>query len=244
MATARFVVALALVVGLLASTGVCDQQAKASGFPARQFNSELPLRVQIQERSDSAWKDVGSTPSEKPIEVPACHTWRVVPSSETPIRQIVKEMEAQRIPGVRSRQATDDDLKEMKELKGLQTLDVTKSSVTDAGLAHLKELNGLQSLDLTQTRVTDAGLAHLKELKSLQTLDLRRTPVTDAGVAHLKELKGLQTLSLLNTRVTDAGLPHLKELEGLQRLDLMSTRVTDAGVAELQRALPGCRISR
>tara|TARA_B100001123_G_C15315936_1_gene1026123 strand:+ start:3047 stop:3181 length:135 start_codon:yes stop_codon:yes gene_type:complete len=38
------------------------------------------------------------------------------------------------------------------------------------------------------------------------------------------------------------GKSHLKELVNLQTLYLGGTKVTDAGVAELQKALPDCKI--
>jgi len=44
--------------------------------------------------------------------------------------------------------------------------------------------------------------------------------------------------------VTDAGLKELAGLKSLQSLDLFITHVTDAGIKELQKALPGCQISR
>ena len=40
------------------------------------------------------------------------------------------------------------------------------------------------------------------------------------------------------------GLKELVPLKGLQTLNLHDTRVTDAGVAELQKALPDCKIIR
>jgi hypothetical protein len=49
-------------------------------------------------------------------------------------------------------------------------------------------------------------------------------------------------LALSDTQVTDAGLKLLVALKQLESLDLRNTMVTDAGVAELQRALPNCRI--
>jgi len=129
----------------------------------------------------------------------------------------------------------DDDLVRLKNVKGLQTLDLLGKQVTDAGLVHLKGLKGLRVLSLQQTRVTDAGLAHLKELEGLRELELSFTRVTDAGLAHLKELKGLQSLSVRVCRkVTDAGLVHLKELKGLQSLNLLGTGVTDAGLVHLE----------
>jgi hypothetical protein len=52
----------------------------------------------------------------------------------------------------------------------------------------------------------------------------------------------LQSLDLQETNVTDAGLKHLRGLTQLDSLDLRKTKVTDAGVANLQRALPNCKI--
>ena len=75
-------------------------------------------------------------------------------------------------------------------------------------------------------------------------LGLWSTQITDAGLMHLKGLTNLEELGLSSTRVTDAGLVHLKGLTKLEKLGLVGTQVTDAGVAELQKALPKCRISR
>ena len=49
---------------------------------------------------------------------------------------------------------------------------------------------------------------------------------------------------LVGPKITDAGLVHLKGLTGLQVLFLMNTKVTDAGVADLQKALPNCRVRK
>ena len=98
-------------------------------------------------------------------------------------------------------------------------------------------------VSLELTKITDAGLVHLKGLTNLQTLNLRFTKVTDVGLEHLKGLTELQTLSLPG-RITDAGLVHLKGLTNLQTLDLIGNNVTAAGVADLQKALPNCKIAK
>ena len=46
------------------------------------------------------------------------------------------------------------------------------------------------------------------------------------------------------TKITDAGLVHLKGMTGLSMLLLQGTKVTDAGVADLQKALPDCKIPK
>ena len=69
--------------------------------------------------------------------------------------------------------------------------------------------------------------------------------MTGAGLKELKDLKQLTTLSLFATRpVTDAGLKELKDLKQLSSLNLAETKVTADGVADLQKALPGCKITR
>ena len=52
----------------------------------------------------------------------------------------------------------------------------------------------------------------------------------------------LNSLMLAGTQVTDKGLVHLKGLTNLKSLNLMNTQVTHAGVADLQKALPKCKI--
>ena len=81
---------------------------------------------------------------------------------------------------------------------------------TDSDLKYLKELKGLQMLNLEGTRITDAGLKDLRQLKDLHWLDLSGNQITDAGLKDLKEIKGLRELWLIETKTTDAGLTDLK----------------------------------
>ena len=66
---------------------------------------------------------------------------------------------------------------------------------------------------------------------------------TDVGLVHLKGLTKLQRL-VLPRQITDAGLAHIKGLTQLQVLNLGGTKITDAGVADLQKALPNCKITK
>jgi len=71
---------------------------------------------------------------------------------------------------------------------------------------------------------------HLKEMTNLQTLDLSYTTTTKENRPGLE--------------FTDAGLVHLKGMTQLQKLDLSGWWITDAGVADLQKALPNCKIRK
>jgi hypothetical protein len=61
---------------------------------------------------------------------------------------------------------------------------------------------------------------------------------------HVTGLTRLEELDLSYTKVTDAGFDNFRELTRLKELWLHDTQVTDAGVAELQKALPNCKIER
>ena len=93
--------------------------------------------------------------------------------------------------------------------------------------------------------LTDRGLKELAPLKHLRSLDLAVClGVTDAGLKELGGLNGLEELNLSYTGTTDKGLKRLAALKGLRKLNLIGDRVTDEGVAELQKALPDCKIDR
>ncbi len=136
----------------------------------------------------------------------------------------------------------DADLLKMRDLDQQTSLFLANSQVTDEGLAHLKGLTALESLDLWDTRITDAGLEHLQGLRSLKTLNLSDTRITDAGLGALDSLPSLQTLILSGTRITDAGLRYLAKLTSIREINLNQTLVSRDGIAQLQEALPGCRL--
>ena len=59
---------------------------------------------------------------------------------------MVAEVKEQKIPGL---SVLVRELAHLKDLKGLQTLDLRYTKITDAGLKNLKELNGLQTGEFT-----------------------------------------------------------------------------------------------
>jgi len=62
----------------------------------------------------------------------------------------------------------------------------SSASVSDADLKVLKELTSLKTLNLDSTNITDEGLKELKEFATLESLTLSNTKITDAGLKELK----------------------------------------------------------
>ncbi len=121
---------------------------------------------------------------------------------------------------------------------------LNSTEVEDADLKNLKDLKHLVSLDLFCCYyLTEAAMKELKGLKQLKELSLRETGMTGNGLKELKELKQLTTLNLRSTQVTDAGLKELKELTQLTTLNIGDCgKVTTAGLDELMKALPECSV--
>ena len=141
-------------------------------------------------------------------------------------------------------QVTDAGLVRVSRLKTIKNLWLDNTHVTDAGIQVISGLPELEFISVDNTHVGDAGLRHLSGLRKLTGLSLCNTLVTDAGLMHFSGLTELTGLDLSHTRVTDSGIKHLYNLKKLQDLLLDRTQVTDAGVAELQKALPNCKIVR
>jgi hypothetical protein len=92
--------------------------------------------------------------------------------------------------------------------------------------------------------VDDAHLDCIRDLANLKEVHLTCTDISDAGIEPLSYLRKLETLSLDATDVSDGCIPLLKRLTNLRELSLRGTRVSEAGVEELERAMPGLRVTR
>jgi len=79
---------------------------------------------------------------------------------------------------------------ELTSLSKLKELDVSDSSFTDDGLKKLKALKGLQVLILWYNfGVTDRGLDHLKAIPRLRLVAVAYTKVTEEGVAAFRRAR-------------------------------------------------------
>ncbi|QDU15061.1 Serine/threonine-protein kinase PknB [Gimesia maris] len=137
----------------------------------------------------------------------------------------------------------EEGLKDIQSLKNLKSLILSSAfGVNDQGLKHIGALKGLTELYIDNTQVSNEGMVYIGELKNLVRLHIDITAVGDKGLQHISGLDNLTVLSLDGNQVTDVGLQHLHGLKKLEYLDLESTKVTPQGIADLQKALPNCKI--
>jgi len=128
---------------------------------------------------------------------------------------------------------TSSDLRILRELPLLRSLQVSGGEVGLAALQDLGHVHGLQLLSLRDLRVTDEHLPRLLELGDLRTLDLVNTQITDQGLKHLGAIQRLSTLMLPGDRLTGSGLVYLHGHPWLENLYLAAEQ------GERRRQTPG-----
>ena len=110
------------------------------------------------------------------------------------------------------RALSDQDKAEIAGLKNLTTLSLTNCSLTD--VSFLSSLTSLRTLYLPDNRIND--LSPLSSLTELRTVYLDRNPLTD--------------------------LTPLTKIPGLSMLSIQGVTIADYVLADLQAAMPNCRI--
>ncbi len=136
--------------------------------------------------------------------------------------------------GLSSNQLTD--VKGLEKFTQLTKLELAGNRLTD--VKGLQKLTQLKELYLSINQLTDVkGLEKLTQLTGLNLADNQLTDVKD-----LEKLTQLKWLWLSENQLTD--VKGLEKLTQLTRLTLHNNnQLTKAQIAELQKALPKCKIS-
>ena len=210
----------------------------AAALPARQFNSKLALQVYLDPEKglfSEMGPLVGTTPSDKPLMIPAGKMWCVVPGPGVTNQQLVAEINTQQIPGlVLPNVVVGADLSFLEKLPNMRSLRLTGAGVTDAQFAHLKPLTRIEELYLgSDQNVTDAGLSQFPEMDDLMKLDLSGTRVNGTGLKD-KYLIPLEMMNFNDTQLTDAGFRSIEGCSNIVGLYCAHTKVTDAGMEALE----------
>jgi hypothetical protein len=136
----------------------------------------------------------------------------------------------------------DEALQTLAMLPQLEGLYLFGPGFTDAGLVHLQAVPDLRLLWFQGTGVSPQALGHLRCFNKLEVLALQGCEVGDAELRELLAVPELKRLYLNGVNVTDASVETLAQLRRLEVLSLGGTRMTPKAIAELQKALPDCKI--
>jgi hypothetical protein len=129
---------------------------------------------------------------------------------------------------------SEEGLKQLKELKGLQELYLAQTLVGDEALPVIAGFVDLKRLRLARTQVTGEGLAALESLRKIEDIDLSEcSQLTDAGMPSLGKLTTLKRLNLWRDQLSDEGVSHLAGLSNMEWLNLDNTQLTSSGAASL-----------
>ena len=120
------------------------------------------------------------------------------------------------------------------DLRKVTKLEINNRQITD--LKGIEKLANLKELELRDSGLTD--VKSLEDLTQLEVLFLTENKLTN--VNYIGNLRNLKVLALENNELTDVkGLEKLTKLEWLY---LENNNLTKVQIAELQKALPNCKI--
>ena len=105
------------------------------------------------------------------------------------------------------------------------TISLMDCDVKDSELGFLKDLSGLEALDLRNTKINGEGLIHLRGVTSLKKLLLHYCPITDAGARQIKELSSLTELDVGHSLISDTGLGYIGEIKLCKRIGYSIKRI-------------------
>ncbi len=162
---------------------------------------------------------------------------------------------------------TDEGLSHLKELKDVETLELTYTygcsaeglrhvqQMTNvkkinlwgnynfsAGVGYLSGMTKVETLFLHKLRVTDDDMKFVKGMKGCKFFQMTLNPtVTDAGIAHLAGLTELESIYLTCPQLTDECLKYFHDMHRLNSLSISSPHVTNAGLQRLSKTLPNLK---
>lgn len=166
---------------------------------------------------------------------------RIVRFAETAVgdrtlRGLGRNPALREIDVAQARHITDDGVKALENIRGLEKLDLSGTAVTSDSLETIAGFSALRELSLDHTRVHE-NISKLGRLQHLRRLVLDGLGTTDAPIpseelAFLSSLKDVESLSLKGTAVKRLAV---NDLPRLSDLDLGDDVLTDLALTDLPK---------
>lgn len=128
------------------------------------------------------------------------------------------------------------DFENLKSLPKLSFLQLFKATLDEEACQVLAEFPALEQIRCAQTRVGDAELAHISKIRSLKAIDLSDcNRVTPVGLKLLAEgCPKLVFLKVWGKSIGNDAMNIVAQMESLRVLGLVDTAVNDEGVKKLR----------
>ncbi len=100
----------------LLAQSMTGEKPEQPRYAARTFNSELAFGVSVRETDTGGWRQLGNTPGEVPLQIPACWAWQVYPRA--PVKDwslLARELSANKVPALALESCMDSDLKHLAD---------------------------------------------------------------------------------------------------------------------------------
>lgn len=134
------------------------------------------------------------------------------------------------------------DISGLRGLKKLRFINLASSSITDEGLKDVAQMEGLEEISLLNTYISDEGIKHLIGSKSLKALILGNTDISDATVEGLSTMPSLTFLSLSGTEITDKAIEYLTKFPNLKCINLRGASISTESLKDLKQRCPDLKI--
>lgn len=134
-------------------------------------------------------------------------------------------------------EVTDDDLKHVARLTGLQHVELEGTDISTKGVNYLEPLKNLRFLGVDKTLIRSDAMKSIGKHIMLGNLVIGHNDLNEECYKDLLGLKNLTNLQVDNTHLSEKGFEHIIKLPSLLVIKLSgNNRITDRAMAKLQNS--------
>lgn len=134
-------------------------------------------------------------------------------------------------------EVTDDDLKHVARLTGLQHVELEGTDVTTRGVNYLDPLKNLTFLGVDKTLIKGDAMKSIGKHTQLRNLVIGHNDLDEECYKDLLGLKKLTNLHVDNTHLSEKSFDYIAKLPNLHLIKLSANnRITDKAMTKLQNS--------
>lgn len=136
---------------------------------------------------------------------------------------------------VKRLEVTDDDLKYVAKLTGLEHIELEGTDVTTKGIVNLDPLKNLRFLGCDKTLIRGDSMSSIAKHTKLENLVIGHNDLDDDSLKYLAALSKVTNLQVDNVHLSNKGLEHLLKLPALRVLKISgNNRISDLSIKMME----------